>query len=450
LTAYQPPSLRLALGLGDQELEQRLRPALEAADDLTVVAQCLAADQLLQVADSRQADALVVAWSLHRLTDGLLEQLERPELLVLLLVPDPGDARWRNRRGPVLGMDTDPATLRDALVSARAGGRPIIRRPTPEPVPLKPADRTDTVSGTVIAVAGGAGSPGRTTVAINLATALGAARPTLLVELDMCTPSIAAYLDADPSRNLCTLAHAVREDPHTWGAALADELQPLSGSGGSVLVLCGPPKREMRSTVGPGVVERLLGEAAHRYRWIVVDVGPDLLGMDTAAAVHRAALLSAQQVLLVAAADLVGLWHARVALDQVERQLGIERRAIHLVLNRYDARYHHAQSEVEWHLGAPVAAVVPFDHAAIQRAIVDQRPVVVDSTSRAGRALLALAERLNRGKLRVPVETAGHARRHSWWGRLLSRRVGPTPRRSLLEPERIPIRVAPARGGREW
>ena len=82
MTSYQPPSLRLALGLGDQELEQRLRPALDATDELTVVAQCLAADQLLQVAEARQADALLVAWSLHRLTDSLLEQLERPELLL--------------------------------------------------------------------------------------------------------------------------------------------------------------------------------------------------------------------------------------------------------------------------------------------------------------------------------------------------------------------------------
>src|SRR5918911_2999009 len=130
---FEPPKLRLALGLGDQELEQRLRPAIDAADDVVVVAQCLAADQLLQVVESRQADALVVAWSLHRLTDALLDQLDRPELIVVLLVPDPGEARWRNRRGPVLAVDTDPSRLREVLVTARAGGRAPLRRSTPEP-----------------------------------------------------------------------------------------------------------------------------------------------------------------------------------------------------------------------------------------------------------------------------------------------------------------------------
>ena len=450
MTGYQLPSLRLALGLGDQELEQRLRPALEATDDLSVVAQCLAADQLLQVAESRQADALVVAWSLHRLTDSLLDQLERPGVLLVVLAPDPDDARWRSRRGPVLGVDVDPSTLRDVLLSARAGGRPISRRAAPEPLPLKPADRADAGAGVVIAVTGGAGSPGRTTVALNLATALGTAQPTLLVELDLCAPSIAAYLDADPSRNVCTLAHAIREDAHAWSAALADELQALPGSGGSAAMLCGPPKREMRSSIGPSLVDRLLREASHRYRWIVVDVGPELLGMDSVAAVHRAALLAAGQLLLVAASDLVGLWHARVALDQLERQLGIERRAVSLVLNRHDVRYHHAQAEVEWHLGASVAGVVPFDHAATQRAIADQRPLVVDSTSRAGRGLLALAERVNRGKLRVPLEADRPAAPTAWWRRLLARRPLGTVRRPMLKARGVPIGLAQARGGPEW
>src|ERR1700687_3598241 len=110
---YQLPRLRLALGLGDQELEQRLRPALDAADDLVVVAQSLAADQLLQVVQSGQADAAVVASGLHRLSDAALEQLDQFGLPVVLLVPDPDDERWRARRGPVLPLDVDASTIRE-------------------------------------------------------------------------------------------------------------------------------------------------------------------------------------------------------------------------------------------------------------------------------------------------------------------------------------------------
>jgi Flp pilus assembly CpaE family ATPase len=453
---FQPPRLRLALGLGDQELEQRLRPALDDADDLVVVAQSLAADQLLQTVESRQADAAVVAWTLHRLSDAVLEQLERSGLPVVLLVPDPTDERWSARRGPLLPLDVDAATLREVVLAARSGERQFARshlrlRPTTtEPVTLKAADAAEGPPPEVIAVAGGAGSPGRTTVAINLATALGAAAPTVLVEADMCASALAAYLDRDPSRNLCTLAHAVREEPRAWGAALADELQPLGRQSPLGVVLCGPPKREMRSSIAPAFLERLLVELARRYRYVVVDVGPELLGLDATAANHRAVLASARQVLVVSASDLVGLWHARTALDQLERQLGIERRSVNLILNRHDSRFHHARSEVEWHLGAPIVAVVPFDQPASQRAIAEQRPIVVDPTSRAGRELISLAERIHNDKLRLPAEPVDRDRSAGWWRRVLVRPRSSTPGRPVPAPESLGLTLPRDRRGRTW
>ena len=341
---YQAPDLRLALGLGDQELEQRLRPALEATADVRVVAQCLSADQLLQVVDSGPVDAIVVAWSLHRLTDAVLEQLDRPGRTLVVLAADPRDARWQSRSGPVLPVDTDAVTIHQAIAAARSGVRsPTRTHAAAEPIAPKPADSLAPSGGQVIAVTGGAGSPGRTTLAINLAAALGAAAATVLVEADLCAPALAAYLDRDPTRNLCTLAHAVREDARLWDVALTDELQPIGPDRISTLVLCGPPKREMRATIGPALFERLISELSHRFRWVVLDVGPELVGLDSAAAAHRAALVRAHQVLLVSSADLVGLWHARAALDQLERLVGLEPRQINLVLNRHDPRFHHSR-----------------------------------------------------------------------------------------------------------
>jgi Flp pilus assembly CpaE family ATPase len=441
---YPSPSLRLALGLGDQELEQRLRPTLDADDDVVVVAQCLAADQLLQSVESREADAAVVAWSLHRLTDAILDQLDRPGVPIVLLVPDPDDERWRGRRGPVIPVDSDAATVRQVVLAARRGGRVLNRpRPTPEPVVLKAADRGDAgprpLPGSVIAVTGGAGSPGRTTIAINLATALGAAVPTVLVEADLCAPALAAYLDRDPSRNLCTLAHVVREDPQSWDAALSAELQPLNRHSPFGMALCGPPKREMRSSIAPAFLDRLIIELKHRFTYVVLDVGPELLGLDTAAANHRAALAGAQQVVLVAASDLVGLWHARTALDQLDRHAGIEARTVNLLLNRHDRHYHHSLSEVEWHLGAPVVGIVPFDHPATQRAIAEQRPLVADPSGRAGHALRGLAERIYAGQLQIPMEPAGPGRLERMWRSVLRRppRTYPASPAAIREPHRL-------------
>ena len=441
MPVFESPELRVALGLGDQELEQRFLPALEALDDVAIVAQCLAADQLLELVSARQVDALVVAWSLHRLTDALLDELDRPDVTLVLLVADPTEERWRRRAGPVLTTDAEPDSVYRAILAGRPGVRSSTRPPAaPEPVDRKPVDRPDHQLGGIIAVAGGAGSPGRTTLSINLATALGAAAATVLVELDLCAPAAAAYLDADPSRNVCTLAHAVRDDPRRWGVALAEELQPLDSSATRALVLCGPPKREMRTSLGPALVERLLDELAQRFQWVIVDIGPELMGLEVAPATHRAGLARADRILLVSAADFVALWHTRTALDQLEHLLGLERRRVNLVLNRHDARFHHSRQEVEWHLGAPVASIIPFDHAGLQRAVAEQRPAVLDPRSRAGRAMLVLAEGIHDGKLRLQVPGSARARA-SWWRRLVRRQ----PARVITRPV---LRVDRQRSGR--
>jgi MinD-like ATPase involved in chromosome partitioning or flagellar assembly len=445
----------VALGLGDQELEQRLRPALDAADDLDIVAQCLAAEQVLQLVEARQVDALVLAWTLHRLTDAVLDQLGRAAVPVVLLVADPREERWRSRSGPVLPMTTDASTVRQAVLAGRGGHRtahpPSPGPMVPDPVVLQPVDRAERAAGSVIAVTGGVGGPGRTTVAISLAAALGAAEPTVLVELDLSAPAIVAHLDADPSRNLCTLAHSVRENPGSWSAALEDELQPLGPHPHSAVVLCGPPKREMRTSIAPALVERLIDELARRHRWVILDVGPDLLGAETPAANHRVALACANTILLVAGCDLVSLWHARTALDHLERLLGVERRALNLVLNKHDLRFHHSRAEVEWHLGAPVVAVIPFDEGGLQRAISEQRPLVLDHASRAARALMQLAEAINERKLRVPSLPPDPGRQNAWWSRLLGARRVPALRRSRLEDARSRRPLVPEpRSGRAW
>jgi MinD superfamily P-loop ATPase len=449
-TPFHLSGVRLALALGDQELEQRLRPDIETAEDLVIVAQCLAADQLAELVHSHQVDAAVVAWTLHRLTDTVLDQLERPGVTLVLLVPDPADDRWRQRAGPVLPLDTDPQAIREAILAGRPGLRPVPRPvPTSPAVPLELADRVQPPLGGVVAVTGGAGSPGRTTIALNLVAALGAAVPAVLVELDLCAPAVAAYVDADPSRNVCTLAHTVGDDPHAWTEALVDELQPLSTASTHAQVLCGPPKREMRTNVSAVLVERLVDELAQRFQWVILDVGPEWLGLDAVASVHRAALARAEHLMLVSAPDLVGLWHARTALDQLQRLFGVTSTQVNLVLNRHDPAFHHTRQEVEWHLGAPAAAVIPLDHRAMQQAIADQQAVVLNGSSRAGRALVRLAEGMHAGKLHLPMPASRHER-GPWWRRVLGRQPRPVVTRSLARVEHTRAAAVAGSRSRGW
>jgi Flp pilus assembly CpaE family ATPase len=411
------PPLRLALALGDQELEQRLRPALDADDAIQVTVNCLAADQVVYAVEANAVDVVVVAAGLHRLSEAVLHQLERARTPLVLLAAGADMPASHARRATVLPLDVEPSTLRQAIASVAHGerwvGRPRVSR-EPNPQSSAPIDQPSPSDLSVLAVAGGAGSPGRTTLAINLATALGAVAPTVLVDLDLTSPSVAAYLNRDPSRNVCTLAHAVRESPRAWGLALEQELQPLHPRSPSGMVLCGLPKRELRTSLTPSVMEQLIGELAGRFRYVVIDAGAELLGVEAAAATHRGALTLAQQVLLVTGSDLVSLWHARTALDQLERQLGIARERIALVINRHDSRYHHPRAEIEWHLGSSAALLIPHDYGALQKAVADQCPVVAYPTSKAAHAILDLAERVHQGRVRLPPSATGHTVRGRW------------------------------------
>jgi MinD-like ATPase involved in chromosome partitioning or flagellar assembly len=418
-----------------------LRPALDAAPGLEVSAHCLAADQVLAAVEARQVEAVVLAWGLHRLSEDVLLQLERGRLPVVLLVPDTDAPRWQAQSASVLPMHVEPGTLCDTIRAAVRGER---FRPTPSsgarPVePTAPPEETDLQ---VIVVAGAAGSPGRTTVAINLATALGAVAPTVLIDADFASPAVAAYVNADPSRNICTLAHAVREGPQVWRRAIDEELQLLHPRSRGARVLCGMPKREMRSSVSPAALERIIAELAHQYRYVIVDIGSELLGLEAVPTLHRAALLAAHHVLIVTMPDLVGLWHARTTLSQLGglRDLGGTQHS--MVINRHDSRHHHTREEIEWHLATPTSVVVPYDYAALRRSAADQFPVVVDASSRAGGAMLALAERVHNGRVRLPPPGADPVSA-PWWHfldrmrfRRTGRSAGPSGRKSASPRDR--------------
>ncbi|MCL5108051.1 MAG: hypothetical protein M1401_04150, partial [Chloroflexi bacterium] len=402
------PPLRLVVGLGDPECERELLPELSECGAFAIVERCLSADEVLACLERGRVDIALVSSDLHRLSAATLADLARARVPLVALARDPDEPRWQDLAGVVLPLEADPRAVREALVAAAHGrhSQPAIARTEPDTslAELDQAPEGRSIALSPLVVTGGRGSPGRTTVALNLAVALGAVDPTVLVDIDLAGPSIAACLDADPTRNLYMLAHAEPSSPQEWERALAQETQPLGPRSPHGAVLCGVPKPQMRGVVSPRFLEQIVAELGQRYRYVVIDAGADLLGPQ--GAVQRAVLALAGQILLVARTDVVGLWHARTALELLERELGIPRERLALVVNGHDRHFHHGRAEIEWALGIPAAAVVPYDHAAAQRALAAQRPLLLDSRGPAARALLDLAERVHGGRVLLRPEKA--------------------------------------------
>jgi MinD-like ATPase involved in chromosome partitioning or flagellar assembly len=419
--------MRVVVGLGDPERERRLLPALADDEDVRVVERCLSADQLLDAVAGGRVDLALVSYDLHRLGSSALADLDSSRVPRVLLVQDPNEPRWQTQRGVVLPLDADADLVRRAMVAALRGEQLRMASGTSEAAPPDAEDATgeaeplghETATPAALSIIGlcsGPGSPGRTTVAINLAAALGAVVPTILVDADMTGPSVAAQLDADPTHNLYMVAHAEPEAAWEWDRAVQAEVQPLDRDRSPYAdVLCGIPKPEMRGRITRQFIERLVGSLQRRYRYVVLDTGSELLGGD--GAVHRAAIALAQQVLLVCSSDLVGLWRARTTLGLLQSHLQISPQRVALVVNRHDLRFHHGRTEIEWALGTSTASVVPYDHLGVERALAAQKPALLGRSS-AGKALLDLAERVHGGKVVLAPEPERADRRR--WSRLPS------------------------------
>ncbi len=423
--------LRIVVGLGDPERERRLLPALAEYEDIRVVERCLSADQLLDAVSEGRADVALLAYDLHRLGASALSDLDSTRVPRILLVQDPSDPRWETQRGVVLPLEADADLVRRAMDAALRGERFLSNGTT-----VDAADQAEDISGehdqleetqvapeglSIIGLCSGPGSPGRTTVAVNLAAALGAVVPTILVDADMSGPSIAAQLDADPTRNLYMVAHAEPEAAWEWDRAIQSEVQPLDRARSPYAdILCGVPKPDMRGRITRHFLERLVQSLQRRYRYVILDTGGELLGGE--GQVHRAAVALSQQVLLVCSGDLVGLWRARTTLAMLQSHLQISPQRVALVINRHDPRFHHGRTEIEWALGAATASLIPYDHIGVERALAAQKPALM-VRSAAGKALLDLAERIHGGKVVLaPEPERGDKGR---WPRLPSLRPRP-------------------------
>jgi Flp pilus assembly CpaE family ATPase len=392
------------VGLGDPERERSLLSALTEGGELVVVKRCLSADELVSYLPSGDVDLVLVADNLHRLSGDALAALTHTRLPLVVLATRPEDPRWAIGSWIVLPHDAPAHAIQAALLAAGKNERPAPVLPGAGTSNRAVADDVGPVAAdvTTIAIASGHGSPGRTFVAVNLAASLGAVAPTILIDADLHGPSVAAYLDLDPTRNLFMLAHSDPQTPREWERALSQEIQPFGPRSPYGVALAGIPKPEMRSGITARFSESLLVELHQRFRYVVVDLGADLLGPDVV--LHRLALGASDHVLFVAAADLIGLWHARVGLGVLDRSLNLPAERIALVINRHNPRYHHRRAEIEWALDRSAAALVPDDSPRVQQALLAQRPLVYDRHSPAGRQLLDLAGRVQGGSIVLPPE----------------------------------------------
>jgi len=389
---------RVLLAIGNPERERQLLTALREGG-CAIAGRCLDGPSLIQQALAGTADVVLAAAGLHRLTPESLAALREAGVPVVLLA-GPGEADTYDGFAYVLPANTDETTLVTAVSEAMKRGTAI----DPAARSGRGAGHTQhhhRSDGEVLTLVSGKGAPGTTTIAIGLATTLGAAgRNVLLIDGDLRGGSICACLDLDPRRGLAGLSIGTGDRSQR----VLDELQ--EGPGFSVLA--GIERPEAQERLLPERISSAIATLQERFDVILIDAGETISGVTSATG--AAFVRPAERVLLVTTTDLLGLWSARSCLRFVTESLGVHPEAVSTVVSRRSGTEQYGAHEVERALGTRVLVAIPEDLRAARRAQVEQTPI-------GGRAAHALAELASRLAGADGIEPQPASREVSAWRR---------------------------------
>jgi MinD-like ATPase involved in chromosome partitioning or flagellar assembly len=344
-----------------------------------VVARCSTAHELASRIEVTAPDVAIVAATERHLTSSLIGVCDDAGVRILALVGSEVDRRYASTLGLLESVDIDapwPDIEKEIAVIP-------VRGATPQPERAAASGRP----GTVIAVWGPAGAPGRTTVAINIAAELAASgRSVALADVDTYSGSIApalGMLDEAPGfAAACRLAGT-----DSLNRVELERIGQRYGSGRSafwVLTGIGRPSRwpELSATRVAATVEL----CRSWVEFTVIDTGFNLehdeeISSDLFAPRRNAAsitaLREADRVVAVGSADPVGLSRfLRAHVDLVETVA--EGRVI-VAMNKVRASaiglnpIGQVAQTLSRFGGIESAAMIPFDAQALDAAILSGR-----------------------------------------------------------------------------
>lgn len=390
------------IAAGGAAWEADLVAALDSSGGpIQIARRCVDVVDLLAVAAAGQGRAALVDAALRRLDADAVDRLRAADVVSVGVVPR-GDSAAEDRLralgiAQVVPADADPGVVASVLVAAveqddrteparpeRTFGDPATSMAVPPRGEAGDDAAPPARRGTVLAVWGPTGAPGRTTVAITLADELARlGSSALLIDADVYGGTIAAELGLlDESPGLaaaCRLAAGTRLD----GAGLAGlcwQLRP------DLRVLTGVPLASRWPELRPTAIGAVLAAARQLADVTVVDCGfcletDEELSFDSLAPRRNGATLAvldaADSVVVVGAADPIGMQRLVRGLAEL-RDAEIEATP-QVVLNRVRRGVvpgnpnDELGGALEQFAGVRPAAMLPYDREALDAALASGR-----------------------------------------------------------------------------
>lgn len=271
--------------------------------------------------------------------------VQRPEISVVVVArtdPELAIAAMRAGIRDILDPDADAETILVLLERACRSSASRLRGAQAD------VEQHTGPKGRVIVVASPKGGVGKTTVATNLAVALGKRAPmsTVLVDLDSQFGDVASALQLDPEH---TLTHAVT------GAATQDTMvlkAYLSVHHSAIYALCAPNSPADADRISGDTIDHLLTQLASEFRYVVVDTAPGL-GEHALAAFGKAT-----DAVLLCSMDVPSVRGLRKQLE-ILHELELVPDSRRMVVNLADRHSGLSIRDIEATIGVPIDVVIP-------------------------------------------------------------------------------------------
>lgn len=397
----------------DRRVEDRLFGAILGAGH-EVLARPQGAAETLAFLEARAPDAVLVSASRRQLTDRLIAACDARAVRVIALAA----SDLERRHAASLGLyEVIDATSDWPQIEALLAGGPT--------VPLRVAGRASSGAspGTVVAVWGPAGAPGRTTLAVSLAAEIAArGRRVALADADTyggCVAPALGMLDEAPGfAAACRLAGT----DSLSRQELERVAERYSSGPGSFRVLTGIGRASRWPELSSERVTKTIEACRDWVDYLVVDTGFSLesdeeISSDLFAprrnAATLAALRAADRIVAVGLADPVGISRfLRAYADLVEL---FPETPISVVMNRVRAAavgvnpFGQVSSALARFAGIDSPVLVPHDGPGLDAAVLAGRTLRDSAPKSPARA--AIQRFVDATLLPAPAEASGVRRR---------------------------------------
>ncbi len=379
------------------ETRENIKKLLQFESDIEVVGVARTGREGIDLAEEISPDVILMDINMPDMdgitaTETIRKDVPFVQVVILSVQGDPNYMRRAMLAG-ARDFLTKPPMVDELIAAIRRAGKMAQDEKERMGSRYKSGDSSSGLSGTrvsaapkgeVVLIYSPKGGAGCTTIATNLAVALhNEETPVVIVDGNLQFGDVAVMLNERSRNSIIDLAPRSDElDPD-----IVENVLITHGDSG-VKILTAPSRPEYAESVTGEQFSQIINYLRKLYSYVIVDTSSSLTD------VVLSAIDSSTLVILIVTQDIPSINNSRLFLDLAD-VLGVNRKNLVFVMNRYDKRIAITPDKVGENLHQEVMSVIPSDERTVVPSVNRGIPFVLNSKGRSNpitRSIFELAE----------------------------------------------------------